>query len=129
MEHISERRREQRLRYHWPVWFAEDFDDILFHGQMIDVSSRSAAFTFNEVESGIYPGQQITTRFSVPCFGPEDSFDMANFARSATVCRVDNVNDFVRKVAIQFAEPLPFKPGEQVENESDADLRLKAVTI
>jgi hypothetical protein len=129
MEQSSERRREQRLRYHWPVWFAEDFNEILFHGQLIDVSSRGAAFTYNADENCPFPGQQITTRFSVPCFGHEDGFDMANFARLAMVCRVDDVNNFVRKIAIQFAEPLPFKPGEQAENESDAVLRLKAVTI
>jgi hypothetical protein len=32
-------------------------------------------------------------------------------------------------VAVQFAEPLPFKPGEQADSEADAQQRLKFVTI
>ena len=129
MEHKVERRREQRLRYHWPVWFAEDFNGILFHGQMVDVSSDGAAFNYETGENCPYHGQQITARFSVPCFGPDDSFDMANFARSARVCRIDDISNFLRKVVIQFAEPLPFKPGEQASDDSDAEQKLQAVTI
>ena len=131
MDVDNERRSEQRLRYHWPIWFAEDFNDALSQGQMIDISSRAAAFTCYNDGSCPDPGQEITTRFSVPRFGPDDSFDMANFTRSAHICRVDNVNSFLRRVAIQFAEPLPFKPGEQpnAEIESGAKITLKPVTI
>ncbi len=129
MEHTAERRGEQRLRYHWPIWFAEDFNEILTQGQMVDVSSNAAAFTCPADETCPYPGQQVTARFSVPRFGPEDGFDMANFTRSGHICRVDNVNNFSRRVAVQFAEPLPFKPGEQADSESDAQQQLKAVMI
>ena len=129
MDENSERRREQRLRYHWPIWFAEDFDEILTQGQMVDVCSRGAAFTCPADETCPYPGQQVTARFSVPRFGPNDCFDMANFTRSCHICRVDEVNSFMRRVAVQFAEPLPFKPGEQADSESDAQQQLKAVTI
>ena len=129
MEHTAERRREQRLRYHWPIWFAEDFDEILTQGQMVDVSSSGAAFTCPADESCPHPGQQVTARFSVPRFGPGDCFDMANFTRSGHICRVDEVNKFLRRVAVQFAEPLPFKPGEQADSESDAQQQLKALTI
>ncbi len=110
---LDERRSEKRLRYHWPIWFAEDFSDELSQGQMLDISSRAAAFTCHADDTCPYLGQEITARFSVPCFGPDDSFDMANFTRSARIYQVDDVNDFSRRVAIQFAEPLPFKPGEQ----------------
>ena len=41
MEQSEERRREQRLRYHWPVWFAEDFNRTLTQGQMVDGMYRS----------------------------------------------------------------------------------------
>lgn len=129
MDETNERRREQRLRYHWPVWFAEDFNETLSQGQMVDVCSGGAAFTCHADESCPYPGQRVTARFSVPCFGPEDSFDIANFTRIGSVCRVDNVNSFLRRVAIQFAEPLPFKPGEQADSKSDAQQRPKAVTV
>ncbi|MHC4424407.1 MAG: hypothetical protein ACYSWR_07055 [Planctomycetota bacterium] len=129
MDTNSERRREQRLHYQWPVWFAEDFDDVLSQGQMVDISSRAAAFTCYADESCPYLGQDITARFSVPRLGSDDCFDMANFTRSGRICRVDEVSRFLRRVAVQFAEPLPFKPGEQAGDEADVQERLKFTTI
>ena len=129
MDKNTERRKEQRLRYHWPVWFAEDFNDVLTQGQMVDVSSNGAAFTCHSDENCPYLGQELTARFSIPRFGAGDSFDMASFTRIARICRVDDVNSFLRRVAVQFAEPLPFKPGEQADNESDTQQKLKAITI
>jgi hypothetical protein len=129
METMTERRAEQRLRYHWPVWFAEDFGGPLGQGQMVDVSSSGAAFTCYSHEECPFTGQQITARFSIPRFGPDDSFDLAGFVRTGSVCRVDEVNPFVRRVAVRFAEPLPFKPGEQAASQADAQRKLKFVTI
>lgn len=129
MKERSEQRRERRLRYHWPVWFAEDFDEELLHGQMVDVSSVGAAFTYYGQENLPYTGQPITARFSVPCLGPEESFNMTSFTCLGSVCRVDRVNDFLHRIAVQFAETLPFRPGEQATDEYDTELRLKAVTI
>ena len=128
MNKTDERRREQRLRYHWPVWFAEDFNEILSQGQMVDVSSGGAAFTCHADENCPYPGQELTTRFSVPYFGDDDAFDLASFTRSGRICRVEEVNQFLRRVAIQFAEPLPFKPGEQAQKDSDIDSELNVIT-
>ncbi|NIP28542.1 MAG: hypothetical protein GWN67_27835 [Phycisphaerae bacterium] len=119
MDETTERRTEQRLRYCWPVWFAEDFNDVLSQGQMVDISSRGAAFTCYDDGSCPYLGQHITTRFSIPRLGPEESFDMENFTRSGHISRVDEVNNYSRRVVIQFAEPLPFRPGEQTEGESE----------
>ena len=115
----NERRTEERLHYQWPIWFAEDFTGELSQGQMVDLSSRAAAFTCYADGSSLCPGQQITARFSVPRYGPDDSFDMANFTREGHICRVDDINSFVRRVALQFAEPLPFKPGEQTDDQSN----------
>ena len=130
MDTNTERRTEQRLRYQWPVWFAEDFNDVLAQGQMVDVSSQGAAFTCHADEECPYPGRTITARFSIPRFSDTDSFEMASFTRSGRVCRVDEVNRFLRKAAIQFTEPLPFRPGEQAgSSESDAEQKLWAVTI
>ena len=125
----SERRTEQRLHYYWPIWFAEDFNGVLSQGQMLDISSKGAAFTCYSDDSNPYTGQEITARFSVPRFGPNDSFDMANFTRPARICRVDEMKNFVRRVAIQFGEPLPFKPGEQDYSriESDTNQELGAL--
>jgi len=129
MKTNNERRTEQRLRYHWPIWFAEDFNEELSQGQMVNISSRAAAFTCYADGSCPYPGQQITARFSVPRYGSDDSFDLANFTRSGHICRVDDVNSFLRRVAIQFAEPLPFKPGEQRSHESDTHEALKPIMV
>ena len=118
MYDTTERRSEQRLRYYWPIWFAEDFNEVLSQGQMVDISSRFAAFTCHADDSCPSLGQYVTTRFSVPRFGPGDCFDMTNFTRSGHISRIDEVNSYVRRVVIQFAEPLPFRPGEQAEGES-----------
>ncbi len=129
MEENNDRRKEARLRYQWPVWFAEDFNAMLAQGQMVDISSEGAAFMCPAEERCPYLGQEVTARFSVPRFGADDSFDMASFTRLGRTCRVDDIDSFLRRVAIQFAEPLPFKPGEQADSQSDTQQRLKAVTI
>jgi hypothetical protein len=120
MDTNSERRREQRLRYHWPIWFAENFSEALSQGQMIDVTSTAAAFTCRKDEHYPYVGQHLTARFSVPKFRPGESFDMANFTRSARVYRVDDTNPLSHRIVVQFASPLPFKPGEQADSEVEA---------
>jgi hypothetical protein len=119
MDINNERRNEQRLRYHWPVWFAENFDEELTQGQMVDISSTAASFTCYANGSCPYPGQQIAARFSVPRYGPDDSFDMADFKISGHICRINDLNRFSRRVAIRFANPLPFKPGEQTNYKND----------
>jgi hypothetical protein len=129
MDENSERRKERRLRYHWPIWFAEDFNDTLSQGQMVDISSRSAAFTCHADERCPYAGQHLTARFSVPRLLPGQAFDMTSFTRSGQVRRIDEVNRFLRRVAVQFVHPLPFKPGEQADNEFEIQQKLKAVTI
>jgi hypothetical protein len=110
-----ERRTEKRLRYNWPVWFAEDFNDILTQGQMVDLSSGGAAFTCY-ADSCPTAGDHITARFSVPRYDDEESFDMESFIRDGNICRVEELTPYIRRVAIQFAHPLPFKPGEDEDN-------------
>ena len=112
MDDNTERRTEKRLRYSWPVWFAEDYNDILAQGQMVDISSGGAAFTCY-ADNCPAAGDNITARFSVPRHEEEDSFDLESFIREGNICRVEEISPFVRRVAIQFAEPLPFRPGEE----------------
>lgn len=113
MNTTSERRTEQRLNYQWPIWFAQDVNGDLSQGQMVDISSRGAAFTCYADDRCPCPGQHLTARFSIPQYGRDDSFDMVDFIRAGHVCRVDGVNPVLRRVAIQFSEPLPLRPGEQ----------------
>ncbi len=129
MSSITERRIEKRLRYNWPIWFAEDFSESLTQGQMVDISSSDAAFTCY-ADSCPRVGDHITARFSVPRYGAGEAFDLENFLRSGHICRIDELSPFVRRVAIQFGEPLPFKPGEIKDTESlsvDVDEGLKTV--
>ena len=125
----NERRTEQRLRYHWPIWFAENFNGELTQGQMVDISSTGAAFSCYNEDYCHYPGQQLTTRFSVPRYGHDDSFDMEDYIRSGHICRIDNLNKFSRRVVIKFANPLPFKPGEQTNFELDSRKTFKPITV
>jgi hypothetical protein len=113
MSTTGERRFERRLSYNWPVWFAEDFNGELSQGQMTDISSRGAAFTCYADDRCPHHGQHVTARFSIPRYGPDASFDMVDFVRSGRVCRVEGVNHALRRIAMQFHEPLPFCPGEQ----------------
>ncbi len=129
MNETTERRTEQRLRYYWPIWFAENPDSILSQGQMVDISSTGAAFTCYAEEGCPYPGAHITARFSVPHYGADEAFDMANFTRAGHVCRVESVNSFLCRVAVQFAEPLPFKPGEQANDQAEAEQNLESAKV
>jgi hypothetical protein len=45
---------------------------------------------------------------------------MANFTRSGRIYRVDDISQFSRHIVVQFASPLPFKPGEQADSEAEA---------
>lgn len=129
MSATSERRREGRLRYHWPVWFAEDSDGEIQQGQMADVSSQGAAFTCYASDCCPYPGQHMMARFSVPRHGEDGSFDMVDVVRSGNVHRVDVVNSMLRRVAICFAEPLPFRPGEQSVSQADPEEEFEPLYV
>ena len=108
----AEQRKEKRLRYHWPVWFAENFDSELCQGQMFDITSTGAAFTCY-ADKCPQQGQNITTRFSIPRYGKDESFDVESYIRTGVICRVEEVSLYIRRVALQFAEALPFRPAEQ----------------
>lgn len=119
MNEPMERRMEQRLHYNWPIWFADQLNEMLCQGQMVDICSNGAAFTCY-ADRCPEPGQRIMARFSVPQYDKDhpDSFDLANFIREANVSRVDEISAFVRRVALEFAEPLPFRPGEVTDTDA-----------
>jgi len=97
------------------VWFAENFDDMLSQGQMVDVSSKGAAFTCYADRCPEH-GQHITARFSVPRHHSSDPFEMENFVKTGHICRIDDEGDHIKRIAVQFAEPLPFNPGDPEKN-------------
>ena len=111
MSNFPEGRIEKRLRYNWPLWYAHDFDDILTQGQMVDISSEDAVFTCY-TDRCPNTGDHVTTRFSVPRYGNDNSFDLESFVRGGRICQVDEISGYIRRVSMQFSEPLPFRPGE-----------------
>jgi len=124
-----ERRIERRLCYHWPVWFVEDFDEILSQGQMVDISSEAAAFTCYTYETCLFPSQLITIYFSVPLHGLGGSFAVRNFIRLGHTRRIDPIDKALNRVTAQFTERLPFRPGEQTCSEADMVAVLKMLSL
>ena len=128
MGKVNEQRVERRLRYRWPVRFAKNANEKALSGQMFDLSSKGLAFLFYADRSCPCPGQSIAIEFRVPYFNTRDSFDMVFFKRISRICRIDNLSSQVNRVAVQFAEPLFFKPGEQSISDSKAEQLLEAKT-
>ena len=129
MEKVNEQRITRRLHFSWPVWFAEDFNGVLSQGQMADVSKGGVAFTCSNGISCPHPGREITVRFSVPIFGPDDSFSISTFTRCGVICHTEAINSFSNRIAVQFAEQLPFDPAQQCDSEVQSEEKLPLVVI
>ena len=112
MDNAQERRFEGRLRYHWPIWYADTGNEEVVQGQMIDVSSQAASFTCCD-DFSPYEDQWVTARFSVPQYGEDQSFSMTDCIRTGHISRVERINGQMNRVVMQFHQPLDFKPGEQ----------------
>jgi hypothetical protein len=129
MGKAKDQRSEKRLRYRWHTRFALSPRQKPLSGQMVDVSSKGMALLYHNDESCPGPDQLITTNFGVPHFDSGGSFDTVFFNRIGRVCRIDNLTSKVNRIAIQFAEPLFFKPGEQDISDSEAKQRLEAKAL
>jgi hypothetical protein len=112
MANANDRRLEGRLKYHWPVWYADTGNEQVVQGQMIDVSSQAAAFTCCD-DFFPYEDQWVTARFSVPHYGEDQSFHMTDYIRTGHIARIERGSDHMNRVVMQFHQPLDFKPGEQ----------------
>jgi hypothetical protein len=126
MGKAAEQRAEKRLCYRWHARFALSPKQKPLSGQMVDISSKGMALLYHNDESCPGTNQLITTNFGVPYFDSGGSFDTVFFNRIGRVCRIDNLTSKVNRIAIQFAEPLFFKPGEQNISDSDVKQRLEA---
>lgn len=122
----SHQRAEKRLRYRWPVRFSMGIEQKTFPGQIVDVSSGALAMLCHADEHCPDQGQLVKVDFGVPHFDSNDSLDAVFFNRIGRVCRIDNLNSTVNRVAVRFTEPLFFKPGQQNISEYDAQQRLEA---
>jgi len=112
MDNAQDRRFEGRLKYHWPIWYADTGNEQVAQGQMIDVSSQAASFSCYD-DFFPYEDQWVTARFSVPHYGEDQSFNMTDFIRTGHISRIEQISANRKRVVMQFHEPLDFKPGEQ----------------
>jgi hypothetical protein len=111
---FNERRREQRLHYRRPMWYFQSLNNARHKGQLIDISSNGLGFTCNmSGQNLLATKQKITTRIDVPLFAKDGSFDMIRFDRIGQIRRVEKLNNSVHRIALEFTQPLPFKPAEQ----------------
>lgn len=120
---FRERRREPRLKLNGNIWINQEGNDSALQGQLVDISSGGMAFTCYNKKGIPDCGQQITARFSVPFFTAQGDVESRRFTRTAKVCRIGSANSYLKRVAVQFAEPLPFKPAEQNQL-SDAEVTV-----
>jgi hypothetical protein len=96
------------------MWYFQSLNKTRHKGQIVDVSSNGLGFTCNMSDRNFLAAKQkITTRIDVPLFAEDGSFDMVRFDRTGQIRRVEKLNNTVHRIALEFTQPLPFKPAEQ----------------
>jgi len=108
MNKTKERRKEERLQYHLPVWFSEEPDKTSTQGVMVDISCSAMAFSCSSDENCPHLGQHLATRFSLPQIDRNYSPNMKTFTRTGCVSRVESISGNLCRVAVQFDNPPPF---------------------
>jgi hypothetical protein len=125
---FSERRSEQRLYYRRPMWYFQSLNKTRNKGQLVDVSSNGMGFTCSMSSQNLLAAKQkITTRLDVPLFGKDGSYDMIRFDRTGQIHRVEKINNSIHRIALEFTQPLPFKPAEQGLPSSVIEQKLAAL--
>jgi len=110
------------------MWYSESSNKTRYKGQMVDVSSCGMAFTRCATEENSFvTNQQITTRLDIPLFGTDSNYDMVRFDRVGRICRIEKLNSSTHRIALQFTQPLPFKPAEQGLSNSVMEQKLATI--
>ncbi len=125
MDKTGERRKEQRLSCQEQIRFVNDFEITPSQGLMVDISSGGAAFTCRAKQNRPRVGQGVTVRLSFPLANAET----ADFIRRAHICRVDNIDNAVHRIAVQFARALPYKPADKCDTQSKPERNLEPATM
>ena len=115
----NEQRQEKRMSCNWPIWFYDDCDTRIIQGQLVDISSKAAAFTYYTHEKLFLPDQKIVTHFSMPVYGLSDSFAIRDFMRPGQILNIYQINDLIYRIATKFEDILNFRPGEQIGAEEE----------
>ena len=113
MDETSDRRRESRLTYLWPVWFSEDFSQRMSQGLMVDISRGGMAFTYSLEEDDLEEGQSLSVSLSIPCLDDEDPASTVTITQAGHVRRIETLTDGQGHAAVQFDTPLRLGPTEQ----------------
>ena len=115
----NEQRKEKRMSCEWPIWFFDDCDTRIIQGQLVDITSKAAAFTYYTHEKLLLPDQRIITHFSMPFYGLSNSFAIRDFIRSGHILNIYQINDLIYRITTEFEDVLSFKPGEQTSGEDE----------
>jgi len=108
-----ERRKEPRLHCDWVIWFAEDFNMKPYHGMIHDINTTGVAFVCYVGKNFIFEDQPIVTCFDIPSLSPGNPH--RKIARTGVIRRVDELDNLLSKIHVEFYEPLPFEPVELEE--------------
>ena len=103
-----ERRREERLRYFWPIWYSDDGNLDIQQGRMVDLCSGGISFL---APIGDYPGpgDALWLRSSYPVV-ENGAFGMASFTSTGRVLRSEQLGPLQRRIAVEFRTPLQHRP-------------------
>lgn len=118
-DRYNEQRKEKRMLCSWPIWFYDDCDTRVIQGQLVDISSKAAAFTYYTYEKFLLPNQRIIAHFSTPVYGLSNSFAIRDFIRSGRILNIYQMDDLIYRVTTEFEDKLNFKPGEQINGEDE----------
>ena len=118
-DRYNEQRKEKRMSCNWPIWFYDDSDTRIIQGQLVDISSKAATFTYYTYEKLLFPNQRIIAHFSAPVYGLSDSFAIRDFIRSGHILNIYQISDLLYRITTEFEEVLSFKPGEQFSEEDE----------
>jgi hypothetical protein len=125
LTNYDERRKEPRLYYRRPLWFTHNYNNKeLAQGVMCDVSSGGLSFTCCCENEKPVPGGQIVTRFEVPRCS-DGLTSQLKFDRASRICGVSQVDNHLHRIAVQFANPLLFKPAQQTAGEYNTQVNLQ----
>ena len=110
------------------MWYFQSLNKARHKGQIVDVSSNGMGFTCSMAEKdSLKADQKITTRLDVPLFRKDGNYDMIRFDRTGLIKRVDKLNSSIRRIALEFTQPLPFKPAEQALPATVIEQKLAAL--
>ena len=108
MQTSKERRRQKRLRFLWPVWFAYQATGELLKGQAVDLNEQGISVTV-KTDSSPAVGDHVLARFSFPCQSSQ-TFAMDGYYGWSEVIRVDAAGPDRQRVALRLHTPLANNP-------------------